>query len=127
MSLAKKINIKIGENTYEVTFPNTGQFIDIETNKIAFANGKYKELQSSGMVTAQLATNLVEAIAVFNILIPKFKDDLNVKSIFDLDLIHAKSITKAYIDIFIPWYIDWIKELTKEDIVENTPTSNTID
>lgn len=111
--LQKTKTIKIWGNDYEVTFPKTGQFIDIQTLKAKITEGyydAYKLLERDGI----MANVIVDTIATFNILIPKLKEDLNVPGLMNLEL--EKIIELAYIfnDEYRPWYEEWIAAISNK-------------
>jgi hypothetical protein len=113
--LAKSIKIKIQDNEYTIKFPNIGQIIDIESNKIGYSNGRYSQMARSGIVSTNIALELVEMTATFSVVIPQFITDLRVTSLFDLDPIAAKELCKEYREKFVPWYSEWIMLLKEED------------
>ena len=101
------LDIKIGEteNTYEISMPNNGQLIDVEVNKITYSNGV--NLSQPKTKAAMYAFLFNEMVATFSVMIPQLKEDLNVKSLFDLDPLKTKPLMKVYMDKFLPWWQKW--------------------
>ena len=118
-SFAKKTIFKILENQYEVKPITAGNVIDIESNKLLFSNGTYKEMLQSNLYGATFAQEIVECFAVLEVLLPKnFKDDLKVKSLFELDLKNTLELIKQYKEQLSPMYVQII-DLFKGAFEEN--------
>lgn len=98
---------------FVVTFPNTGEMMNIELLKIQLSDGKFDTLKFSYNEMFIQQAIRIEAIATFSILLPTLKEALNVKSFLALDYEHAEIITKMYIDQFLPWYEEWLVLLNK--------------
>jgi hypothetical protein len=116
---AKSITIKIGENEYEVKFPNNGQIIDMETMKINLTKDTHRSMLFNVTASAERAYLTVEAIVTFSVLIPKLKDDLVVKSLLDLDPYQSKQLVKAYSEQFYPWFKQWMDIVNEDDEVKD--------
>lgn len=101
--ISKTTEITLSGHTYTVTFPNTGQFIDIENLKSRFGDGMYSYLLGS-TINAEYARVLIDAISTFSVLIPELKVDLNVKAIMDLDMLHSSELVQAYKSQYLTWY-----------------------
>lgn len=109
--------IKIQGNSYTLPSINPGHIIDIETTKASITNGRYGDIIKSGTIHGTIALDLIEAISFILVLIPSFKDKLNIESIFKLDLVFMKELVSIYKKEIAPWYnihIDLLKEDTKE-------------
>jgi len=114
--LAKTISVKIRGNNYEVNFPNCGQLIDIENYKASLSKGQYRNLVNNMTTNSLMALDLIDCVAVFSVLIPKFLEDLKVASIFQLDLISMKEICDIFKKEYLPWYSQWMDVISgKED------------
>jgi hypothetical protein len=109
---ARKTTITILNNEYEIEYPNTGQQINIELLKAQIADGNYEAMRFSTNPLFQEQANKIDMIATFNTLIPKLKQDLSVKSIFDLSEEQGDVLLTAYLDQFMAWYLP-IKEAVK--------------
>jgi len=124
--LSRTLVVKIQQNDYIVTFPNIGQIIDIESNKILYSNRQYSAMIKSGLATTNMALDLIEMTSCFTILIPALGKDLRLESIFDLDVISAKELVKAYKTVFLPWYLEWINVINEvEEKQEKTEDPQT--
>lgn len=109
---AKTLQVKIWvtadqENTYEVKLPNTGEELDIAGLLYGYTNDRYDKYKISYLDLFQREAIKVEAMAFFWILIPKLKEDLNVKSFLQLDHEKMARLVDAYETQFFPWYEQW--------------------
>lgn len=95
------------ENTYEVKLPNTGEELDIASLLYAYTNDRYDKYKISYLALMQREATKVETMAFFNVLIPKLKEDLNVKSFLALDREKMDVLIDAYENQFFPWYEQW--------------------
>lgn len=110
----RSINVKIGQNTYTINFPNNGQLIDIESRKMALSNGTHRDMMLSMSESTQKAFVIGEAITTFTVLIPSLAKDLNVPSLLDLDPVQTKGIVKEYMRKYYPWFKQWMDVLNED-------------
>ncbi len=110
------LQVEVGVNKYTIKLPNNGQLIDIETAKITMTNGTHKD-QMFGTIAAQQAYILTEAIATFQIILPKLNTDLNVKSLLELNPLQSKSFLKAY-ELYYDWMDKWRKFVNQDVAVD---------
>lgn len=108
----KKFNI--GEKTFTVNFPNVGQMIDIESMKQALTNNKYGAMAASGVLTAYIVLDAVDAISFFQVCIPDFARYYNITNYTDLANEKVKEITDVYRKEIKPWYTKILRSLTEE-------------
>jgi len=113
--LQKQKQIIIEGNSYNIEFPNVGQYLDIENMKMMLTNNTYSALLQSRLRTAYFAIDLVDAISVMYILIPGLRKDLNVKNYNELDTFMAKKIVKVYQEQIKPWYDELMNDLLDLD------------
>lgn len=106
---AKSVKIEISGNSYDVNFPNTGEFIDIQVLKSKITEEQYKTIAVDAY--GALAMVLVDMIATFNILIPDLKQNINTSSILGLSLIESKLLLDAYNKQWMPFFNSWIDVL----------------
>lgn len=114
---SKQITLEIFGNTYSVTFPKTGQFIDIQTLRAKLTEGNletFQFLQRDGL----MAAIFVDTIATFNILIPQLREDLLVKGLLELELDKIVALAYVYKDNYLPWYEEWM------DLISNPKKSS---
>ncbi len=111
----KKISITIGNNSYDIKFPNNGQLVQIEVEKLNMSSGLLKELLANFSSISSLDAYLViSAAATFQVLIPDLNKDLNIGSLLELDMFQSRTITSAYEE-----YHEWMKkcrEFINQDI-----------
>jgi len=96
--------IKFRGNDYIVKFPNVGQMIDIENNKMSLTNGRYADMAMSPLKIQIFQLDITDMISYFAILIPQIKEDLGLKNWRDMDAILAKELVKTFKKDFIPWF-----------------------
>lgn len=102
--LKRSTTLVIENNNYDVTYPNTGQSIDMELLKAKIADGNYDTLRFSINPLFQEQADKIDMIAAFNTLIPTLKNDLTVRSLFDLSEEQSDKLLKVYIEDFLPWF-----------------------
>jgi hypothetical protein len=115
---SKELKIEIKGNIYTLKYPNTGQFIDIQTMKARITDENYGTLKASNDYGADYAKVLVDMIATYNILIPDLKKDLNVTAILGLSLIESRQLLDPYIETYLPWiteYLDIVMAVKPKD------------
>lgn len=112
--LERELKITVLNNTYLIKFPNVGQMLDIESRKMALTSGQYKNLMLTGTVASELALLSVDMIATFSILCPQMSKDMNV-DFFEMEISQSNTLTKIYVETFLPWYNNWLIELTKKE------------
>lgn len=111
---SKSIKLKIQEREYEVFFPKTDQFINIQTLKSRIANDSYNELRNSMNDDTGYAVLLTDMIATYNILIPDLKKDINVASILSLEMMESKALLDTYLEQWLPFYQSWMNIITAD-------------
>lgn len=111
----KKISITIDENTYDIDYPKNGQFIQIESLKIALTRGSYNSLSESSNTSTVYAKYTVDMIAFFSTCCPKLREDLKVETFADLDMLSTKKLMKVYINTVYPWLMEWESILNSDD------------
>lgn len=109
---ARELKVSIGPNTYPITLPKNAALIDIEARKIQVTNGAHKDMLF-GSVESREAYLAVAAACTFEILIPKLKEDLNLPSLFDLDMLQSQQVSKAY-EKYYSWMQEWREALNDE-------------
>jgi len=125
MALSKTVKVNIGEQSYEVKYPNIGELLDIETKKAALANNMYGSLSLMNNHNSVYALDLIDMLAYFITLIPKLKDNLQgYNSILELSPIEAKPLLKAYKEEFLPWFEEWDKVINSREEEEEIKESN---
>lgn len=107
------ITIKVLNNTYEVNYPNVGQFVDIKVQENLISKGQLSDLILSGLSMADEAEAAItiKIMAFFNICVPDLIKDLKVKSLRDLSMIDFLEIRKIYVKQISPWLNEWQKKI----------------
>lgn len=110
--MQKTVDIKIKENVYTVSFPKTGQWLDISNLKARIANGDYNAFVSNdpSMIYAKILTDMV---ATYNVMIPDLKKDMNIDGLLNLDLIDSKLLLDSYTNTWLPFFNGWMDIITK--------------
>lgn len=112
--LPRTLKIVLQNNTIDIPFPSIGKIIDIETNKVAYSSGRYAQLIKGGIISSNVAVDLVEMAASFTVIIPDFDKMFKLDSIFDMNPIEAQEFLKEYKEKFFPWYSEWLRILRIE-------------
>lgn len=112
------IVVKIQGVSYTIPFPKVGQLLAIENEKNRLSSGTYSDyarFDDSGWI----ARTIIDAMATFTVLCPQLIKDLNL-SWRDLDLTQILPLTKAYTELYVPFYAKWIQLFIKgtNEIVE---------
>lgn len=111
----RKKTFKIEGHSYEVEFPTTGGLMDIEIIKAQLSRGQYNNIADSGTAAGAYSRYLIDMIAVFTILFPDLKKDMNVKSISEIDPLASKKLLNIYIKKVMPWLNEWFELLNADD------------
>jgi hypothetical protein len=109
--MEKQIKLKVLGKDCIVKYPNVGQVLEIESLKSALTNGTYGDLVRMNTRSSNQALDIADTIATFTVLIPEFRETLNVKSYTELDPFDAKKLVVVYKNKFFPWYNEINKEL----------------
>lgn len=109
---SRELKITIGPNTYSIPFPKNSSLIDIEVRKLQVTQGMLKDLLF-GSQSSRDAYLAVEAACTFENLIPKLRTDMNLPSLFDLDMFQSREIIKAY-EKYYAWMEEWRSVLNEE-------------
>lgn len=111
-SLANNKIISIGGVNHQVKYPTVGQLIEIENKKMLLTGGRYSDYVISGGTKSQeFASDAVDMLAHFSVLIPALAEALNVKSYLDVDALAAKQLVDVYKKEFRPWYNELMKAI----------------
>lgn len=109
----RTVEISIKDNKYTVSFPTVGQIIDIETKRSILSRGQYGSMIESKMQMSWNVLEIIDIMSYFQVLLPKLFDDLNVKSLEELDAIDFAEVVEAYREQFFPWYDGWAKKFNE--------------
>lgn len=112
--------LEVLNNSYTVDYPNTGNQIDIELLKAKISDGNYDTLRFSSNPLFQAQADVIDMIATFSVLVPQLKEDMNVKSFFELQEEETDVLMKVYTEQFIPWFIKiktTIRKPKREEVV----------
>lgn len=120
-----EIPIKVGkvERKFKVNYPTVGQYISVESRKAQLTIPKvlsfdqstqYLNMIRQGTISSNIALDLVDCIAWFEVLMPTLMTDKDISigsltSIEDLDIFDAKPLLDAYKKVFKPWKDAWEK------------------
>jgi len=110
----KSITFSVLENEYKITFPNNGQYIELQSTKVRLSRDTYGALSGNYETSSQWAKYTIDMIAFMTILCPKLKEDLKVASLSELDMLSSKVLVKAYIEQIVPWLDEWETLLSTE-------------
>lgn len=108
---SRELSFTVDKNNYKVQYPNTGQFLQIETMKVNLKGG----VAMDPTVNGQIANYSADMIAFFHTCCPEMKKDLGVKTFSDLDMLANKKLLNVYIKTIIPWLNEWEILLNTEE------------
>lgn len=106
MSIQKQLTLKFKERSFEVSYPTVRQHLSIESKKQSLSNQNYGSLIGSMTRDSMHALNLIDALATFSVLIPKFEDMIEVpigSSYLDISQFDAVELINVYIQSYLPW------------------------
>ena len=103
----REIKISVKENSYKVSFPNVGQFLNIEALKATLSDGLYGAMQASRTIDSGFALDVVDMEAYFTVLCPDLVKDLNVKSFRELDIVDVIELRTVFVDQMLPFIKQW--------------------
>lgn len=98
---------------YTIEFPNVGQYMDIETEKVNLSLGKWGDLISARTLSALRSIQIMECLAVLKVLCPKIFEDMNVSDYRKIDAKDFMLLVKVYNKEVSPWYSRWFKEFSE--------------
>lgn len=104
-----------------VNFPNVGQMIDMESLKQSLTGNKYGAMSASGVKSMFYALDMVDTLAFFEVMYPRVKRILGVKSFTEMNPEEMKPLIEAYKEHVVPWYDKLLQDLYK--IEENAGES----
>lgn len=102
--MEKTISLRIKSNSYEISFPNIGQFQTIESLKQVLSKGMYAGLMNTTTVSAFEVLDMVDMESYFSVLCPKLIEDLKCKTFGELGLEDYLELKKIYQESFMPWW-----------------------
>lgn len=102
--MEKIIVLRIKGNSYEIKFPNVGQFQHIESLKQILSRGMYKELSAMNTISTNEVLDMVDMESYLTVLTPKLIADLKCKTFGELGLEDYMELKEAYLADFIPWW-----------------------
>ena len=68
---------KIKDHTFEVSYPKSGQMIDIAVLKSKLSDNQYTNILTQYSGEAPLAVRLIDVYSFLTIMIPNFKENIN--------------------------------------------------
>lgn len=94
-----------------VQFPNVGQMIDMESLKQSLTGNKYGSMSASGVKSMFFALDMVDALCFFEIMCPKIKRIMEIKSFTTLNPEDMKDVVAVYKEHVAPWYNKMLADL----------------
>lgn len=119
MSNSVKMTVKGRE--YEISYPNVGQFYQIESMKQSLSRGFYNTMVMSPSSMTQHALDMIDIEASIVVLCPKLIEDLKVKNFAQLDVRDYKIIRDEYVKVVEPFFRE-INEMLQIPKKEETET-----
>lgn len=110
MSTIKKI--KVCGRTYDLKYPNVGNFIDIKVLETKLSQGSAMSLVN-GTGEQLDAYFYITTYAHFQVLCPDLLKDLKVNSLLELSLLDFQELLNVYLQEIQPWIAE-IQQAVKE-------------
>lgn len=104
-----KINYKGAE--HELTFPNTGQLMDLAIMKADLSKGTYNIISNTSIMGDKLAQFSLDTIVHLTVLCPDLIKGLNIQTYSEMEVIDMKALIKIYIEEVLPWMNSWYRLL----------------
>ena len=121
--MKKTLVFKVAETSFNITFPNNRQFVQIQNAK-ATLSSNYDLLGQMDAESA-LAQKLVDVEAYLTILCPDFIKSLT-KSFGELSMEEGQKLIVAFNDQFLPWYNENLALIFNANKTDETTTTTTI-
>lgn len=102
------ITIEVKGKEYKISYPNVGQYYNIEATKQSLGKGYYNSLLGNPTKTAQNALDMIDIEATLSVLVPELLKDLKAKRFSDLGVKDFKELREIYNTKIYPF----LKELT---------------
>jgi len=100
---------------YELTFPNTGQLMDLAVMKAQLSDGNYNIISNMPALADNLAQFSIDTVTHLTVLCPELLRNLNVKTYSEMELMDMKELIKLYIKDILPWMNSWYNVLNDID------------
>ena len=111
-----KLVVRVLDKEYKVGFPNVGQMLDIETNKMILSSGKYHEMVESsvkGVASSIQSLDLIDALSTLSVMIPDLKKHISYED-GEIDLKTGLILTNVYKVVYFPWFNEIQKDILAE-------------
>lgn len=109
LPIQTKTAIQIGVKTYEFSYPNVGQIIEIENVKILLSGNTYGDLVKSNHKTAIELLNLIDGVAYFTTLNEDFKKDFNIVEFTTMEVVNQRLIMIGFVKFW-----KWLNQIETE-------------
>lgn len=105
--------VKVKGKEYRISFPNVGQYYDIEALKQSLGKGFYNMMLGNRSVAAQNALDMIDIEATITVMMPDLVKDMKVKSFRDLGLADYTEIREIYDKEIIPFLMETKRILSR--------------
>lgn len=102
------LNFIVNDETYKISYPPTGKFVDITSYKYDITNGRYEQMVFSTVQATRDAVTLIEMEAYITFLCPELIKELKAP-IRKLCIVDLTELLKAYKEQMEPWIKEWQK------------------
>lgn len=117
----RSLEIVVGDKTYKLNFPNTGELMELAILRAKLSDGNYNSISNTLILGDKLAQFAIDTVAHLSILCKTSSSedsllkDLNVKNYLELSVLDMKKLIKIYIDKILPWMNSWYELLNSLD------------
>jgi hypothetical protein len=112
---AEQISFDFEGEKVTISYPNNGQILDIEANKMTLSTGQYRQWMLTGSDSAINALNICDMCAVLTVLAPSLQKRLRVKNLLELKPLQTRKLSRQFAEKVLPWLQEWDAVLNAAD------------
>lgn len=119
--ITNEVTLTVKGHSYPISYPNVGQFYQIEAMKQSLSRGFYNSMVMSPATAAQHALDMIDIEAALVVLCPQLITDMKVKNFSELDVRDYKLIRDEYFKTVSPFFKE-ISDLLKGEASDDVKT-----
>jgi hypothetical protein len=107
--MENKVEIKLGDKTFEIGYPNIGQYVKIEALKQSLTDGRYAIIAFGALKTGTIALDYLDACIYFGVIEPKILKHFGVEEVKSLvekptHTPEMKELLDQYTNVYSPFF-----------------------
>lgn len=110
---AATLDVNILGHEFNIEFPDQGKMIDIALLKAKLSENRFTEIRMQISSESAWSVSIIDAFAHLQILLPQLKEDLKVKSLFQLSLDRSIDVVAVFQQQIEPWMGEWFDYISK--------------